>query len=135
MILVDTSCWVEFYRPAGSPGIQAAVRVAVESHKAAVCGVVRVELLGYIARDAEYAEARGDFEALHDLGIVPGDFECAVEIGRTLRSLGLTVPAPDLIIAAVALRENAVLLHSDRHFETIAAHLPLRTQYVPVATA
>ena len=126
MILVDTSCWVEFYRGAGDPGIQEAVAQAIEGGEAATCGVIRVEILGFIARKKEYSLVAEDFAALHELEISSGDYERAVELGRSLRATGGTVPATDLIIAAVAVGHGAELLHADRHFETIAASTSLR---------
>ena len=48
-------------------------------------------------------------------------------MGRKLRTLGVTVPATDLIIASSARLADVELLHFDGHFELIAEHLPLVT--------
>lgn len=126
MILIDSSCWVEAYRRKGAPTIRAAVAEAVESGAVATCGVIRVEVLSFIARPREYKTVSEDFAALHELPVGTSDFERAVSIGRSLRANGTTVPATDLIIAAVAIGADAELLHADRHFETIAAVSALR---------
>ena len=55
------------------------------------------------------------------------DFESAARIYRRCRRGGETVRAlNDCLIAAVALRSEAELLHRDRDDEVIARHTPLR---------
>ncbi len=130
MKLIDSSCWVDFYRPEGDSRIQAAVAEAIESDEAAICGMIRVEILGYIARQAEYDAVTEDFSGMHDLPLTHREFSTAVEIGRVLRGKGASVPATDLVIAAAALNNDALLLHCDRHFLTIGKHAGLRQQAV-----
>lgn len=130
MTLVDSSCWVEYYRPGGAPAIQKAVAGALESGEAAICGIIRVEVLAFIARKAEFEIVAEDFGALHDLEIRKEDFERAVVLGRALRAHGSAAPATDLVVAAVAIGHGAELLHSDRHFITIARHSILRQKHV-----
>lgn len=124
MILVDSSCWVEFYRPGGEPAVQAAVLEAVRTGQAALCSMVQVEIIGYIKRRREYEMVAGDFEALLWLETTRKEVKVAVEMGRALRTRGMTVPPSDLLIAGVAGSHDALLLHSDRHFEHIATHCP-----------
>ena len=131
MILVDSSCWVEFYRPHGVVSVQDAVLKALLSGEAATCGMVRVEILGYVKRQKEYDLVSRDFEALLWLDFGQKETDTAIEIGRALRQRGMTVPPTDLLIAGVARTHDAVLLHSDRHFERIAGvHPKLRQQFV-----
>jgi hypothetical protein len=62
------------------------------------------------------------------------DFESAAELYRTCRSRGATVrKLIDCLIAAVAIRENASVLHNDGDFEALAMHTSLRIErYRPV---
>ncbi len=48
--------------------------------------------------------------------------------GFELRRRGVTVPFTDLLIAAVAAGAVAVLVHRDRHFDSIAAHVGLKVE-------
>ena len=131
MILVDSSCWVEFYRPGGDRPVQEAVLNALGTGQAAVCGMVQVEILGYIKGKKEYELVSRDFEALLWLDMGRAEIDAGVQAGRRLRSRGVTVPPSDLLIAGVALANDALLLHSDRHFEQVAARCPdLRQEYV-----
>lgn len=124
MILVDSSCWVEFYRPGGEPAVQAAVLDALADGMAAVCSLVEVELLGYIKGKKEYELIAGDFDALHRLDTGREEVVAAVAIGRKLRAKGVTVPATDLLIAGVAVANKATVLHADKHFVQIASNCP-----------
>lgn len=57
------------------------------------------------------------------------DFESAAELYRTCRRHGASVRRlMDCLIAAVAIRERATILHNDRDFETLARHSKLRIE-------
>ncbi len=56
MKLIDSSGWVDYYRPDGDSRIQAAVAEAIEADEAATCGMVRVEILCYIDPEDEFDE-------------------------------------------------------------------------------
>ncbi len=43
----------------------------------------------------------------------------AISLGRSLAKLGVTLPGPDLVIAASALRVDAAVLTADKHFSMI----------------
>jgi hypothetical protein len=126
MKLIDSSCWVDYYRPDGDSRIQAAVAEAIELDEAATCAMIRVEILSYIPRPAEYDAVSDDFSGMHDLPLTDHEFDRAVAIGRALRAKGVSVPVTDLVIAAAAMNNNAVLLHCDRHFLTIGKYSSLK---------
>jgi predicted nucleic acid-binding protein len=128
--LIDSSCWVDYYRPDGDSRIQAAVAEAIESDEAATCGMIRIEILGYIARQAEFNAVSEDFSGMHDLPLTHREFDTAVAIRHALRAKGASVPATDLLIAAAAMNNNATLLHCDRHFLTIGRYSDLKQQAV-----
>jgi predicted nucleic acid-binding protein len=67
----------------------------------------------------------GRFELLPIQGLA--DHEAAAGLYRRCRVGGETVrKLEDCLIAAVALRHDATLLHHDHDFEVIARHAPLR---------
>lgn len=130
MILIDSSCWIEFLRPGGDEGIRAQVAAALESGEAAVSDVTRVEILGNIARTPEYATTTTVFAAAEPVHVEPTDCERAIEAGRALRKSGHSAPAVDLILAGTALNRGALVLHADRHFETLGAVSGLRQRFL-----
>jgi predicted nucleic acid-binding protein len=57
------------------------------------------------------------------------DYEAAAELYQACRRRGATVrELIDCLIAAVAIREPAAVLHNDRDFETLARHTRLRVE-------
>lgn len=128
MIIVDSSAWIEFYRPSGSPGVRAVVAAAVDSDLVAVNGVIQVEVLAFSSRHDNRRKLVSDFEALHWLDLGKSSFDLATEIGARARSEGITVPATDLIIAACAIQSDSVLLHADTHFDLLVPHSGLRSR-------
>ena len=66
--------------------------------------------------------------SLHGLA----DFESAADLYRACRGRGSTIrKLIDCLIAAVAVREGATLLHNDRDFDVLARHTRLRTEALP----
>ena len=127
MILVDSSAWIEYYRRDGSEEVRDLVFSAIRDNRAATNGIIKVEIVAYATRDADSLNVRSDLSGCHWLELTGPVFELAGEMGRKLRTLGVTVPATDLIIASSARHASAELLHFDGHFELIAEHLPLFT--------
>jgi predicted nucleic acid-binding protein len=67
----------------------------------------------------------GRFELLPVQGLA--DYEAAAGLYRRCRRAGETVrKLTDCLIAVVAMRAGAALLHQDQDFEAIARHAPLR---------
>ena len=89
-----------------------------------------MELLAGTRAPSEYAKLRTrllGFPLLRLRGLP--DFENAAELYRTCRREGATVRRLiDCLIAAVAIRERATVLHNDRDFETLARHVRLRIE-------
>lgn len=57
------------------------------------------------------------------------DYEEAADLYRACRSRGVTVrKLIDCLIAAVAIREGATVLHNDRDFDLLVRHTRLRVE-------
>lgn len=125
MTLIDSSAWIEYYKPTGDTQIQRAVYTAIQNDEAAINGVILVEIAGFV-REKERSLILTDFSALHSLPLVDSVFQRAVTICSDMREKGITVPPTDAIIAACALESNAYILHRDNHFNEIARYFPLK---------
>jgi len=44
------------------------------------------------------------------------------------RQKGMSIPYADIVIAASALKERAILVHADSHFDSIAHHTDLKVE-------
>jgi predicted nucleic acid-binding protein len=128
VILADTSAWVEFLRGTGS---QANVRLRelLDRDAIATTDVVLMELLAG-ARDDHHRDALRGLLARCEFTPTdgPSDYEAAAELYRACRRAGHTVRAlTDCLIASVAIRSGAALLHADADFDTLARYTPLET--------
>ena len=127
--LVDTSVWLEVLPPGrGSDALRQRLDALLAADVVATTGMVRLELLGG-ARTPEEWQRLGDLlSALHALPVDEGHWDEAARWGFHLRRQGVAVPFTDLLIGAVAARHGAVVLHRDRHFDVMAAHLGLQVE-------
>jgi predicted nucleic acid-binding protein len=128
VILADTSAWVEYLRATGSPVHLRLRKLIADEGELATTEVVMMELLAGEASPEGVARLRrllGRFDLLPVEGLA--DYEAAGELHRRCRAGGETVRnLTDCLIAAVAMRHRATLLHRDHDFEVIARHAPLR---------
>jgi len=131
-VLPDTSVWVLFFRKSGSPEVKAALAQALREMRVYLSPVVAAELLRGARSQQEFQELKQDLLALPEAPNGSAVWIRAGELGQILKKNGLTVPLPDLAIAASAELGGLELWHADRHFEAIAevANLKLRAFYL-----
>ena len=127
MIVVDTSVWIAHFRNEITPAV-GKLRGLANANDIVVGDLVLLECLQG-ARDESHA-ARIE-SALRTFQIEAMlDATLAVESARHYRTLcvrGLTLRKTiDVIIATFCIARGYQLLHQDRDFEAMAAHLSLR---------
>jgi hypothetical protein len=130
VILVDTSAWIELLRGTGHPAHVTLRRHLERRAPIATTEPVIMELLAGTPRAPERARLRARLIGLPRLTVRGlGDFESAAELYRRCRGEGATVRRLiDCLIAAVAIRERATVLHNDRDFDVLARHTRLRVE-------
>ncbi|MGH3907146.1 MAG: type II toxin-antitoxin system VapC family toxin [Pseudonocardiaceae bacterium] len=127
MELIDSSAWIEYLRRTGSPAHLEVRRLIRENHSVIVTTEpVIMELLSG-ATNALVAKKLEELTA--GLRLLPVDadldYRDAAAIYRTARRGGQTVrKLLDCLIASVAVRTGATLVHRDRDFDVLAACLP-----------
>ncbi len=130
MVLVDTSVWIESGRPKGRVEVKAALESLLDAYEAAWCGVVKIEFLGYV-KASERRKLEFFFSTIPYRSIGEPQWEAAKKLGWRLRDSGLTVPANDILLAAVAIEAGCRLYSVDGHFAEIAACVPALRLYQP----
>lgn len=127
LILADTSAWIEYLRRTGSP---ANLRVRELLHGGGRIAITDQVILEVLAGARDNRE-RDRLQAMlygceYIRTLAPADYETAAEVHRACRRNGNTIrKLPDCLIAAVAMRAGASLLHCDADFDAIARHVPL----------
>ena len=126
--LVDTSAWLWALRPDPVLAIQRRLDDLLTSREAASTGMIQLEILGGIKTVALWDELAAELSSLRQFHTRPGTWLQAARLAFTLRRQGITVPNPDVLIAAVAIENDATLVHADAHFERIAQQSQLKTE-------
>jgi hypothetical protein len=128
VILADTSAWVEYLRATGSD-VHLRVRSLIgESADLCVTEIVIMELSAGASSEERLEQLRR-FLARFRLLPLGGldDWERAASLYRSCRRAGETPRAlADCLVASVAIRSGAAVLHLDRDFEVLARHTSLR---------
>lgn len=122
---VDTSVWISYFRDGGSE-FGDLIDELIDEGRVHANGVVLAELLTGARTQAELERLSA---ALSGLKYLPSDrssFESAGRNGYALKRKGVSVPLSDVLIATDCLDHDLVLIETDRHYATIASHLPLR---------
>jgi len=131
MHLIDTSAWVDYLRGVPGPATDA-VRHLVDAELSSVviCEPVAMELLAGAGEGLPLAQLEQLVNGLPGLPLEPAvDFRAAAVIYRTARRSGRTVRSlVDCLIAAVAIRHDATVVHKDVDYAVIAAVTPLRAR-------
>ena len=118
-ILIDTSAWIDAFRKDGDQEIRRSVRGITAEGRAVLCDMVRVELWNGAGGTAERKMLRELEKNLECLPTSSEVWSCAIDLARSCRRRGLTIPATDLVIAACASHHEVGLLHHDTHFDQI----------------
>lgn len=122
MILADTSAWAEFDRNTGSTVDLRLTQLITDDGPLAVTEPVVMEVLAGARTDARERDLRRLLQRFHLHPIDPTpDFEAAARIYRRCRRKGVTPRGlVDCLIAAVAWRNDAVLLAHDIDLHRVA---------------
>lgn len=119
MVLVDTSSWIHFLRPDGSPAVRARVERALKDGDACWCPIVSLELWNGAGGERERAVLRQFERVLEVLSIDDAVWALARSLAREARRRGITVPATDLLISACARHHGAELEAADVDFDRL----------------
>ena len=128
-LLVDSSIWVTLLRGTVPHLAERTASRTMDGSRIVMCEPVAMELLAGARQDA-VAEVTRLVDGLPTLALEPRvDFRVAAELARRARARGRTVRSSmDCLIAAVAVRHEAVVVHHDRDFDVLASISPLRAE-------
>jgi predicted nucleic acid-binding protein len=129
VILVDSSAWVEFQRATGTPADRRLTAAIESGEPLATTGLVILEILAGARHERHAGELRRLLGRCRFLPLEePSDHEAAAALYRSCRREGTTIRRlPDCLIAVVAIRAGAALLHQDSDFDAIERHTALET--------
>ena len=133
MHLVDTSIWIEFLRPNGSPRIQKQLKPLIQAGDVALTEWIILELMTGLRTNEQFAALLAQLKPIDRLSLAKDSWENAWELAAHLRKKGMTTSAAGCLIATIAVTHTAVLIHCDSDFELIAKHSDLKTlNWIPL---
>lgn len=130
MFLIDSSAWIEYLRPNGSKKAKDRVREILEKDNAVSCGIVVVEILRGAKDKKIFQLLKETLSSLAQIQIDETVIERAAEFGFRLDRKAKNVSTTDLFIAAAAYEKDAVVLHLDSDFETIASVVEVKQEKI-----
>lgn len=118
-ILIDSSIWIGGLDPRGAPSLHTKLVALIESGRARVTEMVRLEVLGGARSGKEFQDLKSDFSAVECFQLAEAEWRLAEDLSFHLNRKGQRVPSADLLIAAVALSHKIPLWHADADFERV----------------
>ncbi|MBI4023536.1 MAG: PIN domain-containing protein [Verrucomicrobia bacterium] len=134
MDLIDTSLWIDFFRPSTSAAVKAQIHALVKDTGIVLCEPVIFETLRAApAKQRHFIELV--FETIRVLPTTGTLWRDACRLGQKCANAGFSVSSMDLLIAQLALHHQTRLLTFDRDFTQIAKVAPLQLQALERRTA
>jgi len=133
MQLVDTSVWIDYLRAVDTRARQHLRELLrSEPDQVVMCDPVAMELLSGPTRPHALREMEELVERIPSLPFAPEeDFRNAAALYRAARQTGVTPRNQvDCLIAAIAMRHDAEVVHKDADFEALATATGLRHRSV-----
>ncbi|HEV2778004.1 MAG TPA: PIN domain-containing protein [Actinophytocola sp.] len=123
MIVVDTSVWIDWFADRSTPQVEYfADCLERTSEDFALVALTYTEILQGLRDDKDVRRVERNLSAFTILGLSHmSDFRAGAGLYRAARKNGFTIRSTiDCLIAAVCIREDLQLLHSDRDFDRLA---------------
>jgi predicted nucleic acid-binding protein len=118
MLLVDSTVWIDWLRGNDTDAVRF-VQSRESQEELALTQMIYLEVLQGVISQRQFEATRrvlGAQTLVQPLEPV-ATFEDAAQLYRSARQQGLTIRKPtDCLIAAIALEQNALLVHNDRDF-------------------
>jgi len=128
LYLVDSTIWIGLVRRKLPQELADRIDELLNVDAVAANQAIRLEVLTGCRNEEDYAQNDADFAGFIQFPIRSSTWDFAAELGFRLRRQGFSPSVPDLIIAASAMERDAIVLHADADFDTIADSSTLRVE-------
>jgi predicted nucleic acid-binding protein len=125
-VMVDTSVWIESFRPDSDPSLQRLVKDLILGGVVSMPGIIKAELLRGTLNKKEFNQLSRLLKGLTYLAVPEAFWERLAEFSFQLFRKGIVVPLADTCIALLCIENEASILHRDRHFDMMAQRTKLK---------
>jgi predicted nucleic acid-binding protein len=127
-VVIDTSLWVRLLKDQSGQTAEF-IEAEAGTSRVIMLSPIRLELLQGCRGEAEWNAMHARLDAFERFSMTDATWDGAARIYFDLRQAGWTVRSTlDCCIAQACIELDALLLHQDRDFETIAKVRPLRNR-------
>jgi predicted nucleic acid-binding protein len=119
-VIVDTSAWIESFRPQGEDKLKEVVKRLISEGEILLPGIIKTEILRGTKAKEEFQTLDELLSSLIHLSVEDEFWGRLAKFSFDLLREGITVPLVDAYIALLAIEQDASLLHHDIHFDLIA---------------
>ena len=119
-VIVDSSAWIESFRPEGRAKLKEKVKELLTEGSILLPGIIKAEILRGTKSRKEYKMLDDLLNGLAYLPVEENFWSRLARFSFDLVREGVAVPLVDTYIALLAIENNASLLHRDQHFDLIA---------------
>jgi len=128
MILIDTSAWLFALEKDFHPVIKKRIEQLLAETDIAICGMIELELLGGTKSEKEYLRLKSRLDPLYYIEADKALWDLSSKLAFDLKRKGIGIPYANIVIAVSALKEKAILVHADSHFDSISGHTDLKVE-------
>ncbi|OGQ10958.1 MAG: hypothetical protein A2026_20405 [Deltaproteobacteria bacterium RBG_19FT_COMBO_46_12] len=128
MVLIDTSAWIFALKKNFHPLVKGKIEKILMESDVAINGMIELELLGGVKTEKEYERLKSRLDALYYIETNRSLWDYASKLAMQLKRKGVNVPYADILIAASAMQEKAILFHADAHFDVISKNSELKVE-------
>ena len=125
-VIVDTSAWIESFRPGGDTKIKKVLKDLILGGSIFLPGIIKAEILRGTKSVKEYAILNDLLNGLNYLPVKEDFWNSLSHFSFNLYRKGIAVPLIDTLIALLAIENDLLLLHRDKHFDLIAQKSSLK---------
>jgi len=125
-VIVDTSAWIESFRPAGENELKETVRQLISEGKILLPGIIETEILRGTKSKKEYQMLDEVLGGLTYLPVEDSFWGRLAKFSFDLFRAGVTVPLTDTYVAFLGIENDVPILHRDTHFDLIAQNTGLK---------
>lgn len=116
-ILVDTSIWIEFFKPRSEIGNK--LERLIKDDLVWTCGIILFELVQGTKSEYDKSKITGILSDLKYAEMTQSLWQKSGELSASLKRRGLNLPLSDILIASIVSGYNLSIFSLDKHFDHI----------------
>ena len=120
-VVIDSSVWIRIFRESVAEDLAKEVDLLVGEKRVAIVPIINLEVLSGASSTQDFLNLKHSFHGLTWFRFDDEIWDISANWAFELRKAGTSVPLADILIAVTAYKNDAMVLHADRHFDFISS--------------